>query len=137
MVVVVIIGLGWFLLLPRLNLVQGEKSHTRLDTLNAFLAQIKTEAEGNQTIQRIYVSVGGEKLTWGNQVYILPAPVSACRINGGTPPGLRYPFSVYPDGIMDSVQMELRSRDRLYSNVLLVRFDATPPYDERMSQDVP
>lgn len=122
LVVVAIIAVGWFTLLPNLNLAErGDDVDPHLTELNAFLGEVRglAQSEGRRRFVRVEVEL--DLLVSGEQSVRLPAPVAEVRVNGSEkkiPPH----FVIYRDGIMDEVMLTLASGTVWKSEPLHGRF---------------
>lgn len=132
MVVLFIIGLGWFSLLPRLDSADVTDSGP-LTELNDFLDLAKADAVRLCRPQVLNLGPGSDLLSRDEAKMKLPAPVLSALVNGYAPPGTVYSFKVYPEGFMDAVTIRL-SDDTVYlADVLRCRFtggdlaDFAPP----------
>ena len=121
LVVVTIIGLGWFALLPNLDLADPDRADP-LTRLNIHLDQVRNRAMALNRAQPLVLTAGKDLMIWGEEEFVLPSTVSRCEINGGPPPGLRYNFWIYPDGHMDQVTIELGSGHTLTGDPLKAGF---------------
>ncbi|MDZ7762791.1 MAG: hypothetical protein U5L00_21390 [Desulfovermiculus sp.] len=112
-----IIGLGWFTLLPKLDGVpMGPEA--RLDKVNTLLFQAGQEALQSHARQRITLTLGSTEVRWKEQEARLPAPISRVHINGRQAAGTRPGFAVYPTGHMDELNLRLQDGELLQSRPL-------------------
>lgn len=100
LVVLFIVGLGWFTFLPKLDMSIGGGAGGGLDSVNKFLGSVKEQAERTYSVQKVSVPLGGAALSWGDKVQNLPTPILSCRL----PDQVSYLSSTtfflefYPDG---------------------------------------
>ncbi len=125
LVVLIIFGIGWFAILPNLNLLDKTKTEdSALTRLNAFMTEARNQAMKTGSIERMVVIPGKKILSWGNDATVFPGVVSRCLVNGrqyfDRPTELR----VYPSGSMDDVRIVLDGGTVLTANVLGVEFVA-------------
>lgn len=121
LVVISIIGLGWFALLPNLDLADTNRADP-LTQLNVFLDAARDKAMAMDQAQTLVLTVGKDLITWGEEEFVLPSTLSHCEINGQIPSGLRYGFRIYPDGHMDQVSLELGAGQKLVGEPLKAAF---------------
>lgn len=121
LVVMLIIGMAWFAILPRLDITR-RNAESDAEKLNEFILQVRETAMNKQTIQKVVVTPGKEELFWGKEKLKLSASVSTCRVNGDEPILKEFAFFVYPEGMMDKVRMELLSGEVLVSDALNAAF---------------
>lgn len=121
LVVMAIIGMGWFSLAPRLDLASREEDNP-LAKPNALLEKARDEARETGLGARLAVVIGEEALTLGESSERLPGRVVSVSVNDETPPGREAPFRIYPEGAMDLVEITLANGETLVSNPLTARF---------------
>jgi type II secretory pathway pseudopilin PulG len=121
MVVMVIIGLGWFYLVPNLDLGRQKEDKT-LEEVNLFLGRVQTRASQKDLFQDVYLKQGASVLTWEEQRAELPAPAISARLNGEAenPNGLK--IKVYPSRVLDHVRLVLSNGQVLTSVPLMGEF---------------
>lgn len=117
LIVLLIIGLGWFTILPRLDMSQNGEEQP-LQRANELLSEAVAKATSANTLQRIYLVSGGNQLEWEESEVRLPASLSRAEINGEQATGRRHSFVIYPAGHMDEVELVLTDGTRLESNPL-------------------
>ncbi|MGE4298408.1 MAG: type II secretion system protein [Desulfovibrionaceae bacterium] len=122
LIVLFIIGIGWFSLLPSLDVSRGAPEDEAAKELNAFLDTVRNVAVTEYKTQKLSIKVGGSFILWGKESFSLPAAAARCVVNDLPPEGLDFSFRIYRDGIMDKVRLELMNGDALESDVLAVRF---------------
>ena len=124
LIVLFIIGIGWFSLLPSLNLSRPARAEDAVvKELNDFLLTVRDVAVTEYKTQKLTIKVGGSALLWGEESFTLPGAAVRCKVNDHPSEGLDYSFRVYRDGIMDDVQLALTNGADLKSDVLAVRFN--------------
>ncbi len=118
LIVLLIIGLGWFTLLPRLDLsVSG--SQDNISNINTLLAQAGEKAAATGTFQKIYLIPGLNYVEWKQRRFELPSPLSSGEINGQRATREKFAFVVYPSGHMDELNLFLANGKQLRSIPLL------------------
>ncbi len=132
--VLCIVGMGWFTLLPKLNMSNREADTRK--ALDLFLEKIRDEAVTSYEAQEVSFTLGERKLKWAptnatrpqdeEPDYVeveLESNVARCMINGLKPPELDIRFHVYPGGFMDGVELEMSSGQVLVSSPLQTRME--------------
>lgn len=114
LLVLCIIGLGWFTLVPRLDMSDPSK-RDGLDQVNALLFQAGQEAIRSHARQKVSLNLGHAQMHWKDQKAALPAQVSRVEINGRQVSGTNPAFTVYPTGHMDELLLRLRGGKQLHS----------------------
>ena len=123
LVVLVIFGIGWFAILPNLNLLDRMKPETTaLDQVNSFMAEVRSQAMGKGLIQSLVLVPGKRTMVWNATQFSLPATVSRCLVNGRQYFDRPTVFRVFPEGSMDDVRITLDGGAVLSSNVLSAEF---------------
>jgi len=118
LIVLLIIGLGWFSLLPRLDLV-GSGDQDNIKNINTLLTLAGEKAREINTFQSIFLIPGQNYLEWEQRRYELPATLSSAEINGHRTTGQKSAFTVYPAGHMDELNIFLVNGKQLRSRPLL------------------
>ena len=127
LVVLVIFSIGWFAVLPNLNLLTPDgKQNQPLERLNAFLAGVRLQATRTNSIERFSITPGESFLVWREEKVRLPATVSRCLVNGRQFFDRVTEFRLYPAGNMDDVRITLDDGQVLSSNTLAGEFRSTP-----------
>ncbi len=127
LVVLAIFGIGWFAILPNLNLLDRVKpDNSALDQVNAFMGEVRSQARNKGRIQRLVLVPGKKVMVWNATVYTLPSTVSRCLVNGRQYFDRPTEFRVYPAGSMDDVRITLDGGTVLSANVLNGEFVPTP-----------
>lgn len=117
LLVLLIIGLGWFSLVPNLDLNTAAEQDN-LKQVNDLLLQAGQQAVRSNTLQAITCTLGEEALHWKSQTAKLPAPLSRAEINGKQATGTKAVFRVYPTGHMDELSLRLSGGKHLQSRPL-------------------
>lgn len=102
-IVLFVIGLGWFSVLPRLGITSLEKG--TMDKVNIILAEARDKAVTKYDNQSVMVTLGSADMTWGDKSAKLPGELERCRINDITPTGLTFAIRFFPDGHSDEVKL--------------------------------
>ncbi len=124
LLVLFIVGLGWFTLLPRLDPSSREGE---LDTINTMLHRAGKRAVDTYAVQRVRLFPGRDYLEWEQDRFPLPAVLSGGEINGRRMTGQESSFALYPSGHMDEVNLLLTSGERLRSRPLMREIMAVNP----------
>lgn len=127
LVVLVIFGIGWFAVLPNLNLLNsGPSRNVAVERLNTFLANVRAQAMRTNSIERFTLTPGERTLVWREEKAPLPGVVSRCLVNGRQYFDRVMEFRIYPGGFMDDVRITLDGGQVLSANTLAAEFTATP-----------
>lgn len=121
LVVLAIIGISLFLLLPR-NLKLNKTKNYNLSQLNKAVLLAKKVSSSSGEAQKICGNKGSNIVYIANKRFNLKNEIFEVEVNNKYPEGIKYCFSVYPQGIMDSVKITLSNDERLVSSPLLMRF---------------
>lgn len=124
LVVLVLFGLGLFLVLPGLAPRRGGP---HLDTLEQFLAEARRDAVHQGALQRICFRYGSRDMIRGNATLRLESPLAAAALEGQRVPGAGGCFSIYPSGLMDDVSLRLASGEVYRSRMLTGRLERKDP----------
>lgn len=108
LVVMAVVAMGWFMLLPRLDVARSGDAFTRtLDAVNVQLDAVREAALRDGLPQTVEVALGEDTLRWRDTEMTLPETVSRMLVNGENPGGLRMVFHIHPCGITDEVRVVL------------------------------
>lgn len=125
LLVLLIIGLGWFTLLPKLDLgTPGEQDN--LKQVNDLLFHAGLEAVRNHALQTVSCTLGQQEMHWKGQTASLPAPLSKLEINGEQATGTKAVFRIYPTGHMDQLSLRLSGGKQLRSQPLARKLRIEP-----------
>lgn len=116
LVVLLIVGIGWFSLLPRLDV--WENNNSPLSELNSMISKAAHESMKSGLRQDIFFVSGQNYVKWGEQVQELPGYLSRVEVNDQPATGSRWSFSIYPAGHMDQLVMIMTDGVRLESQPL-------------------
>ena len=122
LIVLFIIGLGWFTLLPRLDMTR--ESNDPMHYVNILLQTAGEKAISTNTRQQIFLIPGRDFLEWNNQRHDLSGTLSRAVINGKPVTRTRQAFNVYPTGHMDELFLVLSSGEGFRSSPLALRIAA-------------
>lgn len=120
-IVLFIIGLGWFTLLPRLDLT--DKTSDPMHQINVLLESAGKTAVQNNVRQQIFLSPGRDFVEWNDKKYYLPAILSRAKINGRPVTRNAEPFNIYPTGHMDELFLILAGGEEIRSRPLLGKIE--------------
>jgi hypothetical protein len=125
LVVLFIVGLGWFSLLPRLDPTNQANSDDPLTEMNTILNQVRHKAFVTGRFQEVRIDHLQGRLFWNEESLRFRSPIARCTIN--TVPCQR-PASnirIYPPGYMDQLDLVFASGERWTTMDLDVRMLAT------------
>lgn len=117
LMVLFIVGLGWFALLPRLDLTR--KHTSTAEQINLFLESARQTAVSTSTRQQILLIPGRSFLEWNDHKQDLPAVLTRARINSKPVTGTDESFNIYPAGHMDELSFVLSNGQKFQSRPLL------------------
>lgn len=117
LIVLVVIGAGWFALVPRLDIATRNQEGP-LGEVNALLIRAGHQAVWSGVRQRISVHLGYKVVEWGRETAELPAAVSRTTINDNQVYGSQATFSIYSTGHMDELSLWLTGGEHLRSQPL-------------------
>lgn len=121
LVVLFIIGLGWFTLLPRLDVSSAKNDPVH--QINSLLESAAHTARYTSTRQRLMLFPGRDYVEWNDQKAELPGILSMAKINGKPVSGSSQEFSVYPAGHMDALLIVFTDGAEFNSRPLLRRIE--------------
>ncbi len=105
-VVLAIIGVGWFTLVPNLDMVrQEDQPMGPTDELNGFMGNVRKVALTEDQPQEIKVVYERNGLSWEKEFYRLPLPLAGATVNGEYL-GEETSFFIYRSGVMDKVRLQ-------------------------------
>ncbi|CCO23257.1 prepilin-type N-terminal cleavage/methylation domain-containing protein [Maridesulfovibrio hydrothermalis] len=122
LIVLVIVGMGWFTLVPNLDLA-GDKEADDISLVNALIYEGRAVAVSTDTRQTIYIGFEKGVVEWGDEVATLPASVSSGHYNEEPIDGDGVNFAIYPEGFSDEVRLVLSDGMTLVLDPLSVRFE--------------
>lgn len=125
LIVLFIVGLGWFTLLPRLDPTRPSGPDAPLHEMNAFLAQAANAAVQAGRFQLIQLDPVSGGLTWNDASHSIPSPPSRCTLNGSPCPRPSTPVRIYPQGHMDRLLLDFPGGARWAVVDLQTRMAAT------------
>lgn len=117
LVVMTIIGMGLFVLIPRLDFTRSEDMSGG-ERLSSLAAEARREAMSTNERQYLEFVVGGAFVRWKDREIELEGAVARARINEEEPPGLERKIRLFTDGHMDQCRVELSSGKTLRCEVL-------------------
>ncbi len=121
LIVLLIIGMGWFTLLPRLDLTQ--ETNDPLHQINTLLESAARTAQKTHSRQGIILFPGRDFFEWNDRKAQLPDVLSRAEINGKPMSGTRELFFIYPTGHMDELFFVLSNGSKFRSRPLLGRIE--------------
>lgn len=117
LVVLSIIGMGMFVLLPRLDFTNAEDLSDG-GKLNALAGNARLTAMRGYETQRLVFTLGSPVIAWTDQEIELSASVAKAVVNGQEQQDLERSVKIYSDGHMDECRIELSSGDTLHCSPL-------------------
>lgn len=121
LIVLVIVGMGWFTLMPNLNLAGGKDTDV-INRVNALVYKARTEAVVSDTRQTVSINFKDGTIQWADSREDLPAGVSSGHYNDQPVADTGIDFIIYPEGFCDEVRLVLRNGMTLMLDVLSGRF---------------
>ena len=121
LIVLFIVGLGWFTLLPRLDPTASPGRAEPLHQANAFLERVRHAAVQTGRFQEIRLDLASGALDWNGAALGLPNPVTRCTLNGATCPHPVVQVRIYPQGHMDQLHLQFAHREQWATAELDVR----------------
>lgn len=125
LIVLFIVGLGWFTLLPRLDPAVPGREQAPLHEMNMFWEQVRQTALRTGRFQMVRVDHPHGRLSWGDTIHHLPSPVAQCTVNTDPCASPAALVRVYPQGYMDRLQLRFSSGEQWATDDLDVRFSAS------------
>ncbi|WP_052507001.1 prepilin-type N-terminal cleavage/methylation domain-containing protein [Desulfonatronovibrio magnus] len=116
LIVLLIFSLGWFALLPRLDLTRATPDSWQ--TLNSHLTAIRQAAIESGVRQKISFAPGQDYFQWQDERLRLSAPVSRIMVNSQQALSGPSNFFIYPTGHMDEVLLVLSTGESMRSEPL-------------------
>ena len=117
LIVLVVIGAGWFALVPRLDLASRNQEGP-LGEVNALLIRAGHQAVWSGVRQGISVHLGHKVVEWGGETAELPEAVSRITRNSRHVYGSETTFFIYSTGHMDELSLWLTSGEHLRAQPL-------------------
>lgn len=121
LIVLIIVGIGWFTLMPNLNLA-GNKEEDILNRVNAFVYKARSDAVETDSKQVLYIDFEKGLLKWKDDKIALPGRVVSGHLNEEPLGGDGINFSIYPEGFCDEVRLVFADGVTLALDPLSVRF---------------
>lgn len=122
MAVLLIVSLGWFTLLPRLDPAGPSAARDKpLPEMNELLAEAAKAALATGRFQEVLLDRRTGFIEWGDTRVSLPSAVAECRINDQPCPPHEAHLRVYAHGFMDRLVLTLFSGESWISADLTAR----------------
>ncbi len=121
LIVLVIVGMGWFTLMPNLDLA-GDGDADVLSQVNSFVYKARNTAVDTDSKQILYIDFEEGFLQWGEDQVSLPGTVLSGHLNEEPLDGEGVDFFIYPEGFSDEVRLVLEGGVTLSLDPLSVRF---------------
>lgn len=121
LIVLLIVSLGWFTLLPRLDPTRPGRAQQPVQAMNDFLAQVEDAAFVQGRLQPVRLDPRVGQLNWNDKSHDLPGPVSGCTINTRPCPHRDVLLRVFPGGYMDNLELRFSTGEHWISADLAVR----------------
>lgn len=110
--VIAIVAIGWFSLIPNLDLAQRDKEQGRdaLEQLNELMAEARDAALAEDYPQLLRFHARTNVISWRKENnLILPWPITRVEVNGQEMTGPIVPFLIMRGGVSDSVRLVAHS----------------------------
>ncbi|WP_027720799.1 pilus assembly FimT family protein [Maridesulfovibrio zosterae] len=121
LIVLVIVGIGWFTLMPNLDLA-GNKEENHINLVNALIYEARAEAVETDSRQYVFINFEDGFIQWGEEKVSLPSSVSSGHFNEEPMSGDGMDFTIYPEGFSDEVRLVLSDGLTLMLDPLSVKF---------------
>ncbi|WP_432734434.1 pilus assembly FimT family protein [Maridesulfovibrio sp. FT414] len=121
LIVLFIVGMGWFTLMPNLDLA-GNKEEDKVSLVNALIYEAKNMAVETDSRQYVYVNFEKGIVRWNGEEAELPAEISSGHLNEEPVDGDGVDFAIYPEGFSDELRLVLSDGLTLVLDPLSVRF---------------
>lgn len=121
LIVLVIVGMGWFTLIPNLDLA-GDRSDDSLSQINSLIYEARTEAVVTDSPQYLFIDFKNGLVKWEEQEVALPAEVTSGHFNEEPVGEDGVEFTIYPEGFCDEVRLVLSDGLALVLDPLSARF---------------
>jgi len=121
LIVLFIVGMGWFTLVPNLDLA-GDRGDDTLSMVNAFLYEARTEAVEKDLRQDVIVDFSKGKIFWNDEEISLPSRIVNGHFNESPVDEGEATFYIYPEGFSDEVRLVFGDGMTIVLDPLDVRF---------------
>lgn len=121
LIVLLIVGMGWFSLMPNLDLA-GNKDEDRVSLVNALVYEARNKAVETDSRQFVHINFEDGMVSWNEEEESLPDTVSSGHFNEEPIAGDGVDFVIYPEGFSDEVRLVLTNGLTLVLDPLSVRF---------------
>lgn len=116
LVVLLIVAMGWFTLMPRLDPTDPAAAESRpLLEVNALLARAAETACSSGRFQELRLERHTGRMIWGEEAVRLPTAVAECRVNEAPCSEADTTFRIYAHGWMDRLALGMYSGERWIS----------------------
>ncbi|WP_320171804.1 prepilin-type N-terminal cleavage/methylation domain-containing protein [Maridesulfovibrio sp.] len=121
LIVLLIVGMGWFTLMPNLDLAGGKKDD-KVSLVNALIYEAKNKAVETDSRQIVHIDFESGEVRWNEETAELPDPVSSGHFNEDPVGGEGVDFTIYPAGFCDEVRLVLSNGLAIVLDPLSARF---------------
>lgn len=121
LIVLVIVGMGWFTLMPNLNLAKNKDTDV-LSRVNTLIYKARTIAIADDERQILSIDFKDGIISWDEEKEKLPSEVSSGLYNDEPAGDDGIDFVIYPEGFCDEVRLVLNNGMTLWLDVLSGRF---------------
>ncbi|WP_321401381.1 prepilin-type cleavage/methylation domain-containing protein [Maridesulfovibrio sp.] len=121
LIVLFIVGMGWFTLMPNLDLA-GDSTDDSLSSVNALVYAAKTEAVVSDSRQYVYINFENGLVRWDKEEASFSSAVSSGHFNESPIDGDEVEFVIYPEGFCDEVRLVFSDGLTVVLDPLAVRF---------------
>ncbi len=120
LIVLFIVGMGWFTLMPNLDLA-GDNEEDKVSLVNALIYEARNKAVETDTRQIVYINFEKGAVYWNGEEAELPDAVSSGHFNEDPIDNEGVDFTIYPEGFSDEVRLVLANGLTLVLDPLSVR----------------
>jgi prepilin-type N-terminal cleavage/methylation domain-containing protein len=120
LIVLLIVGMGWFTLMPNLDLA-GDRDDS-LSKVNALIYAAKNKAVESDFRQIVYIDFENGLVKWNAEEATLPSKVSSGHLNEEPLGDDGVEFTIYPEGFSDEVRLVFSDGMTVVLDPLAVRF---------------
>ncbi|GAB6059200.1 prepilin-type N-terminal cleavage/methylation domain-containing protein [Desulfonatronum parangueonense] len=125
LIVLLIVSLGWFTLLPRLDPTAPRRADAPLHELNVFLDQVRHAAFFSGRFQEVRLDHVQGRFVWNEASHRMHQPVTRCTINAAPCPRTEALLRIYPAGYMDPLVLVFANGEQWRTSELDVRLLAS------------
>ncbi|WP_319765349.1 prepilin-type N-terminal cleavage/methylation domain-containing protein [Maridesulfovibrio sp.] len=121
LIVLFIVGMGWFTLMPNLDLA-GSRGDDSISEVNALIYEARAKAVESDSRQVVYIDFKNGLVKWNEEEATLPSKVSSGHLNEEPLGDDGVEFTIYPEGFSDEVRLVFSDGMTVVLDPLAVRF---------------